>query len=238
MYLSSMRLLTGSMLIAGLSWGAVIGTETFDTDAAGFTANTISSVVVWDGIGGNPDGHIKTRRDTGQPLSFDIGAIGPNGAFGGNYGLAGVTGAKADFAAFTDNITSVRFRFRLNDGGVSNGWSYLLDDTFTPGTWESYMAPINPLWTDMEAEAAGWERDSSVYGTDPLDDRSWATIMANVLGIEIRVASGLGRQQDPSALAGIDNVGLVGGEVPEPSTYALMGVGVAALALLRRRRAS
>lgn len=222
-----MKKLGIGLLFAGLSWGATIGTETFDTDNGVLISNTTASVVVHSPTGGNPDGHMLTRRDLGEEF-FDIGGLTTDSRFTGDYGADGITGMTVDLNFMTANFTDAWFRVRMDV--VTNGWRAPLAALFPTGTWGTYALSFDPTWTDLEARAAGWLTDDDV---DPLaiPSPSFATVMASVGRAEIRLGT-----TDESSLAGIDNFGLTG-EVPEPSTMLLMsaGIGLIGLARLRRR---
>ncbi len=212
---------------ATLGWGATIGTETFDTDNGVMTANTVASVVVHSGTGGNPDGHMLTRRDLGEAF-FDIGGLTTDSRFTGDYGAAGITGMTVDLNFMTANFTDAWFRVRMDV--VTNGWRHELTNSFGTNSWDTYNVAFDPTWSDVDAYANGWVKDIDI---DPLanDSPSFATVMASVGRAEIRLGT-----TDESSLAGIDNFGLTG-EVPEPGTMLLMsaGIGLIGLAHLRRR---
>ena len=212
---------------ASLGWGATIGTETFDTDNGVMTSNTVASVVVHSGTGGNPDGHMLTRRDLGEAF-FDIGGLTTDSRFTGDYGADGITGMTVDLNFMTANFTGAWFRVRID--AFTNGWLAPLTGAFPTGTWTTYTVAFDPTWTDLEARAAGWITDDDLDAL-AIPSPSFATVMASVGRPEIRLGT-----TNESSLAGIDNFGLTG-EVPEPSTMLLMsaGIGLIGLARLRRR---
>lgn len=206
--------------VRGFAASAVI--ETFDVDEAGFTGNTTSSTVVHVAAGGNPGGHIQTRKDLAPPV-FDIGAITLRPEFTGDYAAAGIVAASVDLNFMTDNIDAAWLRFRSSTD--TNGWRYSLTNSFVPNVWSSYAVVFDPTWTDVEAQAAGWLMDKDINNSLPASP-SFASVMADVYGAEVRIAS-VG-----STIVGIDNVAL---RVPEPTTLAFAAVA-AASALIRRRR--
>ena len=216
------------LLFATLSWGATIGTETFDTDNGVLVSNTVASVVVHSATGGNPDGHMLTRRDLGEAF-FDIGGLTTDSRFTGDYGADGITGMTVDLNFMTSNFTGAWFRVRTDI--VTNGWLAPLTAVFPTGTWTTYTLAFDPTWTDLQARAAGWITD---FDLNPAADPSpsFATVMASVGRAEIRLGT-----TDESSLAGIDNLGLTG-QVPEPSTVFLMTAGLGLIGLGRWRRRS
>lgn len=186
---------------------------------AGWTGNTINSVVVYVAAGGNPDGHIQTRRAGTE--GFDIGALTDIPDFTGDYAAAGITGASVDLNFMIGNFTDAWLRFRYQDS-TQNGWRYPLTNVF-PNAWQTYVVYFNPAWSDLEARAAGWITDDDVDpGADP--SVSFAQTMANVYTAEVRIAG------DDSMIAAIDNFALI----PEPATLTLLGL---AGLLLRKRSA-
>lgn len=217
--------LFGGLLLAGIAPAAIIGLETFDTDEAGFGPNTTASVVAYSAGGGNPDGHIQTRRDLSESF-FDIGALNSDARFTGDYAADGIGSMTVDLNFSTANFTGAWFRVRSNI--VSNGWLFPLTAAFPTDVWNTYGVSFNPTWTDLEARAAGWVTDEDL---DPLNTASpsFASVMASVGFAEVRLGS-----TDESTLAGVDNFGL-GAPVPEPSTLVLLGCGLGLIAVRRWR---
>ena len=203
------------MAIAALcsfAGGATIGTETFDADAAGFVPNTTSSTVVWTDPGGNPDGHILTRKSLSPPV-FDIGALTTDADFMGDYAADGITGATVDLSFNTDNVDAAWLRFRRDI--FTNGWRYPLTNVFAPtDTWNTYSVNFDPTWSDADAINAGWLTDQDINpASNP--SPSFADVMSSVGRAEVRIGS------QGSTIVGIDNFGLV----PEPHGALLLFVG-------------
>lgn len=187
---------------------------------AGWTENTLSSVVVYVANGGNPDGHIQTRR--AGDLNFDIGALTDIPDFTGNYAAAGINGAAVDLSFITGAFDAAWLRFRYQDA-TQNGWRYPLTNVF-PDTWQTYAVAFNPAWTDLQARAAGWITDDDV---DPLANPSvsFAQTLANVYTVEVRLAG------EGSLIAAIDNFAVI----PEPASILLFGLGLLTLKKSSRR---
>lgn len=210
-----------SCLFCSVVAGATIGVETFDVDAAGFVANTTSSVVVWTDPGGNPGGHLLTRKLLSPPV-FDIGALTTRADFTGDFAADGITGAGVDLNFMTDNVDGAWLRFRKDI--FTNGWRFPLTNVFAPtNTWMSYSFSFDPTWSDADAIAAGWVTDNDI---NPIANPSppFADVMSSVGRAEVRIAS-VG-----STVVGIDNFRLV----PEPSSVALALIGSCLIVMLHR----
>ena len=95
---------------SSISNAAIIATETWEGgDTAGWAGNTTSANVVHVADGGNPDGHIQSRRAG----NFDIGALidsDDSSDFTGDY--AGVSGVRFDAALFAGEVSDLWLRFR------------------------------------------------------------------------------------------------------------------------------
>ncbi|MFV2067675.1 MAG: PEP-CTERM sorting domain-containing protein [Pirellulales bacterium] len=212
--------LTAISLLCFLSFSSVGLTavptiETFDNDVAGWVGNTTSSVVVHGADGGNPGGHLLTRKDLSPPV-FDIGALidqADNPNFGGDYGAAGIVRVSVDLNFMTDNVDAAWVRFRT--GSAVNGWLYPLTNVFPTDAWNTYSVDFNPLWTDQQAQDAGWLTDQDIdAGADP--SPNFVSVLEDVDTAEVRIVS-VG-----STVVGIDNFGIF---VPEPSSVLLLVLG-------------
>lgn len=213
------NMMVSVLLLAGSALAVYPHVEDWEGGTlAGWTGNTTSSVVVYVANGGNPDGHIQTRR--GGVDDFDIGAMTDIPDFTGNYIAAGITGASVDVIFITGAFDDAWLRFRYQDA-TENGWRYPLTDVF-PDVWQTYSVFFNPAWSDLDARAAGWITDDDVDLTaNP--SASFATTMANVYTVEVRIAG------DGSMIAGIDNFAVI----PEPTSILLLGTGL--IALIKKR---
>lgn len=214
-------------LVTSIAPAAVPTIETFDSDTAGWTGNTTSAVVVHVAGGGNPNGHIQSRKDLSPPV-FDIGALidqADNPDFGGDYGAAGIRSATVDLRFMSGDMEAAWLRFRR--GPAENGWRYPLTNVFPVDQWDTYGVSFDPLWSDIEAHDAGWVTDQDIDpGVDP--SPSFADVLAAVDTAEVRIDTGAG-----SALVGIDNFGI---QVPEPGTGLLLVLGAAVAIAFRHRR--
>ena len=113
-------------------------------------------------------------------------------------------------------------RFRYQDA-TQNGWRFKLTDVLG-NSWQSFSVTFDTTWTDAEAMLNGWETDLPGGTGSP----SWAQNMTDVFTTEIRIDG------TASLAAGIDNFSITA--VPEPSTYALMGLGLSLMGVFARRR--
>lgn len=89
----------------------MVGIETYDSGLSGFEEGSISTVVVYSGSGGNPDGQMLMRRDLSNPGEVG-GRTTTNLIFIGDYAAAGIGGMTVDLNFGTDNVTGAFFRLR------------------------------------------------------------------------------------------------------------------------------
>jgi len=196
-------------------------TETWNGQGnlAGWFPNTTDSTVVNPGAGGNGGGFLETRRSGPFPIGAATDLAAATGSFGG---LA--WNASVDLIGIAGTTSDVWLRFRYQDSGF-NGWRYRLTGVLG-GAWQTFGVAFDTSWTDLQAQAHGWETDLP-GGAGSV---SWAQTMGNVYTTEIRIDG------TSTLLAGIDNFSLHTAAVPEPSSWALMVGGLGVLGWMARRR--
>lgn len=182
---------------------------------AGWTGNTTDSVVVNPGSGGNNGGYLLTRRDGAFPIGAMTTLDAATGSFAGS-----VWTATVDLTEVAGEVSSVALRMRYQDS-TFNGWSHVLTNSLG-ADWTTYSVTFDPSWSDAQAGANGWVSDIAPAV-------SFAQTLSDVFTTEIRING------SATLSAGIDNFGLTAA-IPEPQTYALMGLGLALLGLVARRR--
>lgn len=213
-------------LVAGTAQAASAYSQTWSgAGTEGWEANTISSVVVFDGAVGNPAGSIATRFD-GTVADFDIGFTSgsiaeTSGSFAGSQWKVSF-----DLQPNAGKFDNVWLRYRYQDA-TFNGWRHAMTGPFDQyGTWTTYSVSFDPGWSDAQAMANGWVQEAGPVV-------SFAQTMGNAYKTEIRLGLDL---NTTSALAHMDN--FIQTPVPEPETWALMLGGLLAVSVLARRRSS
>jgi hypothetical protein len=169
-------------------------------DTAGWLRNTIASNLAVVDTGGNPGGYLRTFGDASGTL--DIGAVA------NKFLVPDVTGdysgtpwvVSFDLLFISGNFDNAWLRFRFSV--FTNGWRLPLTNSFPMGQWRHFTVTFDPAWSDSEAVAAGWVRESNSV--------SWSQTMSDVFTTEIRISA------EGSAEAGIDNYRLA--PVPEVDT--------------------
>lgn len=179
------------LMLSLLTWysSAFGAKETFNTDIAGMQKLTIYGSLEHHPEGGNSGGYL---RFDGQDK---FGVFTQAEAFTGDYAAQGHEQIACDLTVFLFQMTAFKPQFVIRAGPASPIWYYTLS-TFEPiaNEWRHYAAQIDPLWTDTEAMAHGWQRD-------PGQETSFAETLRQVRQVGLRV------KYTPitSAVLGLDN---------------------------------
>jgi len=186
--------------------------STFDTDAEGWTAaGDVEGPLSWSATGGNPGGHaVIDDRTTGGVTYFVAPA-----AFLGDQSAALGTDLTFDLMQIYPGSPD---QFNSSDVVLQGGGLTLAHDT-----------PVNPgngVWTSygVRLEAPGW-RLNSLSGAQATPEQ-FATVLSDLTALRIRA-----EYQTGADIGHLDNVALV----PEPATWAMLGVGLAAIGVIGRR---
>ena len=143
-------------LFAAFGTGAALAqTEGFEGGMNGWERASSNFVVEYRSDGGNPGGWIKAgANDTS-------GFITKTGPFIGNYQDAGYREIAVDFRADLLQLTNFKPEMILRASPSVAGWRYeFVDLKVEAGTWQPLAAPVDPDWSDAQAQAAGWVRDT------------------------------------------------------------------------------
>lgn len=208
------RLLTAAGLaFTGLPLHAAI--STFDIDAEGWTAQgDVEGPLRWSATGGNPSGHaVIDDRTIGGVTYF----VAPT-AFLGDQSAALGTDLTFDLMQIYPGSPD---QFDSPDVVLQGG-----------GLTLAYDTPINPVnggWTSyaVRLEAPGW-RLNSLSGAQATPEQ-FASVLSDLTALRIRA-----EYQTGADIGHLDNVALV----PEPATWAMLGLGLAAIGAMGRRQRS
>jgi hypothetical protein len=136
--------------------------------------------------GGHPGGYLQAVNDG------VVGAQTSAAPWVGDWTVPVIARITVDLIFPTADLTAPHVRLR-RDGGT-NGWYFYLDSVGSnDGQWHHYEIPVNPSWTDQEAEAAGWSEQAGVHV-------SFADTLASVGIVQVGANPPVGSQ-----LLGIDN---------------------------------
>ena len=160
--------------------------------------------------GGNPGGYIFSSDPDGGDFTFSAPAI-----YLGNQSAA--YGSTLTYSLnYTSTVNYNTSDVILMGGGVTLLWQQ--SPTLLPGpSFTNVTVPLSPT--------ADWHLVTGSLASAG----DFATVLANLTGVYIRGEYAFGADS-----TGLDNVNFAA--VPEPGTWALMAVGLGAMAWMRRRR--
>ena len=208
--------------------GATTVSSTFDSSNQGWSVGDIGPSVPppgivgaagWNASGGNPGGYISTT-DVANIVAFLASSsyTGNLSAFHGGtltFDLQDLDG--------NDSVDYPAVVIYTSTGSIAY-------DAPPPGTtWTSYSVPLT---------ASGWTEylGGENTGGTPLTEAQFVTALSNVTALAIEAD-----WHNGADLTGLDNVILstgASGAAPEPSTWAMMIIGLSGLGLVSRRRLS
>lgn len=212
--------MTAALIFAtGLGATAHAASSTFESDAQGWTAlGDIAGPLTWSALGGNPGGHVSIVDSvTGGTTYF----VAP-GAFLGNQSAALGSSLTFDLKQVFPGAAN---QFDASDVIlIGGGFTLAFDLPTNPanGSWTSYAVPLT---------ASAWHL-TSLAGAAPTTGQFLSTL-SGLTSLQIRA-----EYQTGADTGSLDNVFLAAAAVPEPETYALMLLGLAAVAAAARRRRS
>lgn len=101
--------------------------------------------------GGNPGGYLRATTTTGS-----VGTQVSSGPFVGDYAAASIRRIAMDLQFF--GAAGTNPYLRLRESPSVSGWVLVLAPTGpNDGVWHHYDVPIDPTWSDAQAQAAGWQ---------------------------------------------------------------------------------
>jgi len=201
-------------------------------DVSGNIANSPHTIgVAWGGIPGW-EGNDLLPPFGSSSLSGSGQLHGPPGFYGGEPAATGAGNALLGVERTNNNVNGAK----QNLGPMTDGVRYTFSaDLYGNNTFASVFqlalandsGSVLASLTDVDVSIAIDQNQTPVsfhYDAGSADD-----------GVDLWVVLG---NRDDGALTrtGIDNVVVTGGPIPEPTTIALLGIGVAGLLVARRRR--
>lgn len=186
--------------------------STFDADLDGWTP-LVPSETSFGSPDGNPGGYVRIDDATGTS-----GQILAPAKFLGDWSALDAVGKitfdhKLFSTGFIGSDGIVDYEINISGTGNSARWTQAAPSGATD--WVTLMAPI------LESE---W-----------LVTGSWADLLASVSEFRVRIELVDNDNSTDRDIAGVDNVFLTGVTVPEPTTLALLALGLVGVGIRRRR---
>ncbi|HUS07290.1 MAG TPA: PEP-CTERM sorting domain-containing protein [Bryobacteraceae bacterium] len=195
--------------------GAATVTSTFDADLDGWLSNP-QGTALFVSPGGNPGGYL---QETDAGSQGNMHAAAPSKFLGDLTGFGNLSVDILLYAQPTDAPTAFGQLTFTNSLG-----SFLILDLGNPGAagaWTHYATSL----------------DAATFGVSAID---YSAVMSNVTSLTLILESDKNVNNET---VGMDNFALFGesgaggaAAVPEPATFALLGLGLTSLALVHRKR--
>ena len=185
----------GEVVLVEESWDEECTTNEWSTCS-------LFGIVTLSEEGGNDTGFLCCFTKPGGNPNADLGAKRMGHPWSGNYDSSDISGVTLDFMLMGGSIFRAMVRLPYKDY-EHNGWEFPLPIAQTRGIWQPFEIPLNVDWTDEEAEAAGWVRESR--------SASFGATVRNVHRFEVRIRPNQTvDDSDPNFVCvGIDNVVLM-----------------------------
>ncbi len=164
--------------------------EGWEDGLPGGWVGSAGSAAVVVSAGGNPGGYLRAEH------SGLVGAQTSDPSWTGDLAAADLTTIELDYLYETADL--LQPFVRLRQSGATNGWYYFVASIgVNDGLWHHYDVPVNPIWTDQQATAAGW------VDVGP-PNVSFAETVADVGIVQLSASAQAGTQA-----LGIDNVAFI-----------------------------
>ncbi len=189
-------------------------TDTFDANIMSWAGGASPT---WMSTGGNPGGFLQITSTGGSGAGAHLATYN-TAQWSGNYTTAGVAAISVDFNDSGSTDLVMRLTFWASD--ATTEWDSNSTISLTHGTgWHHMQYAIDPAQFTL------------VQGS-----MSFANTMSNVNRLMFR------HDPDPPSAQGVPIVATLGIDnvhaVPVPEPAAIVGLGLASIALVRRRRAA
>ncbi len=213
------QIATGLLLIglSGVVNATIIASSNFDTGNDGWTWLAADPGISWQSSGGNPDGYMRFNNNIPYGSGATASIYAPL-AFLGDWAVQGVTKFSYEAEIFSTGsfIRSSPYRAYISGSGGIYRW-----DGPAPNPTADW------LLLDASLVESGWTLISG--------PGNWNDTISNVT--ELRISMAYYTNTSSFEITGIDNVTLHAASVPEPTTIALMGLGLAGIGWKRRKAA-
>lgn len=186
---------TLALAIGGVGSSAASAAESFVDQFEGGHAACWVGFTVWTDVtvepdGGQDGGWLRSAAGEGH---VDAGIATTKPEVGGDWLIASVSSLTLDIRRVSGTFAGGGFRVR--EGGDVNGWTFPVSADVVDDAWTTISAPLDPMWTDEDALAAGWLKEGPGVP-------SWTATLASHYQLAFRASGGPGLEM------GYDNVTL------------------------------